>query len=812
MAYELLRADGLGSWEYWIRTASSQPLAGFLPHHYSELLTWASKSRTKPEDDWFRDASHSIFEIFKLLDLDSPIPDRKPTAKDLITAFVQIRNKTKAHGAVGPDFFSKATPHYLTAIIKFVTNCPAFHFNWVYLTLRDNGKQRGLKLASITPKHFRDSEIATLPVHGEGLFIFPAHPSKPIKCDDLIFTNRECNHFLVANGGASETEATFIDYGHGNTKRCLINKFTRIPTPLPSSETEGLPYIDVQSNLFGNLPELRTDYVQRKCLENELEVRLRDKNHPIITLHGRGGIGKTCLAVKVANVLAEEKEPIFEYIVWFSARDIDLRPSGPSGVKPSVTSLEAISQTFGKLFQNKISIDQFSEILQNPQSISNKGILFILDNFETMDSPKELHEFLDNYTHIPNKILITSRERAFKADFPIEVHGMEKPEANELMTNVAENLKIGGLIQEAEMDHIFQWSEGHPYVIRVVLGEIQKEGKYVPPKALLPSRIDIVNAVFERSFNKLSDDARRVFLTIASWKSLVSELALLVVLGQRGIDVERGITECLRMSMIETRLFLDEQPAYTAPQVARIFAKKKLEGDPDRLIINEDLNILHQFGILPLAQPIQIPQDSVVQKFSDWVLDPSSIKNIEDVKRVDSIVELLAALWPKAWLLLAKFRMNTKTDAQDIEFALRRATEELPFDKDSHLLRANFCKSRGDEGTYISCRLRAVEADPADKPLLREVASEICKYINDHAQEIPVARRSVYLASLREKMVAIKWDNDATAMSRLAWLYLLEDNKAQAWKYASRGLAINGDNNHCMNIIERLRKSGFQPD
>src|SRR4051812_6558861 len=59
MAYELVRADGLGTWEAWIRQATSQPLASFLPPSYNDLIAWTTRIRTRPEDDWFRQGSES---------------------------------------------------------------------------------------------------------------------------------------------------------------------------------------------------------------------------------------------------------------------------------------------------------------------------------------------------------------------------------------------------------------------------------------------------------------------------------------------------------------------------------------------------------------------------------------------------------------------------------------------------------------------------------------------------------------------------------------------------------------------------------
>ncbi|MCI0435943.1 MAG: hypothetical protein L0271_20230 [Gemmatimonadetes bacterium] len=104
MSYTLVRADGLGTWESVIRESTTPPLAAYLPSSMTPLTAWAAKNRIKPEDDWFRGATEHLSAVFQLLELDSPVPQRKPTARDLLGAFVQLRNKTKAHGAVGQAF------------------------------------------------------------------------------------------------------------------------------------------------------------------------------------------------------------------------------------------------------------------------------------------------------------------------------------------------------------------------------------------------------------------------------------------------------------------------------------------------------------------------------------------------------------------------------------------------------------------------------------------------------------------------------------------------------------------------------------
>ncbi len=398
--------------------------------------------------------------------------------------------------------------------------------------------------------------------------------------------------------------------------------------------------LDVQSNVFGNLPSVPREYVQRKELQRQLQDRLLDSNHPIITLHGQGGVGKTNLALHAAHELADNSPPQFESIVWFSARDIDLRPSGPSRVRPAVLDLKAVCKAYAALFQTDGTPEGLAAVLRAPNPGAIKGTLFIFDNFETMADATELHQFLDTYTHLPNKVLITSRERAFKADYPIEVRGMEYPEAVELIQTVARSLQIGGHVSEEVTRRIYDLTGGHAYVMRVIVGEMAKEQKYVPPLTVMGRRTDIVDAVFQRSFNKLSPSARWVFLTVSNWKSIISEVALLVVLGMRDIDVLAGIEECRRLSLVVEDVLADGQPCFSAPHLARVFGRKKLDGDPDRLVIHEDLETLQRFGTIDASRREQQTHVDQIRPFLDWCLSGVEDRNKEMNERVEHLLEL----------------------------------------------------------------------------------------------------------------------------------------------------------------------------
>jgi hypothetical protein len=477
--------------------------------------------------------------------------------------------------------------------------------------------------------------------------------------------------------------------------------------------------------------------------------------------------------------------------------------SGPRAVEPSVVTLADVYNRYSKLFDVPNDLDYFALLLQGSGDRKQPGTLFIFDNFETMEDLTSLHKFLDQHTTSPNKILLTTRERAFKADYPIPVKGMEPTEAALMMRNLASEQNIESLLTDAVIESIYEYTKGHPYVMKVILGDMAKERRYVKPAQVLSSRIDIPQAVFERSFKKLSDSARAVFLSITNWRSLVSELALLVVLGQRGVDVEAGIEECLRLSLINEDEQIDGQKLYSAPELARGFGKKKLEGDPDRLVIQEDIELLRRFGVVSDVKQGGA-QANLVRKFLIWCHEQAKQGDRANLKRVDELIETLAMLWPSAWLELARYRRQIGASSEDIDTALRRAVEENPNDKNAWLERADFAKASNNHAVRTASLVSAVDAAPADIELLLEAASQLAYYVG--SAEIPKARRYIFLSSVRSHMQKVAQQLDASGLSRLAWLYLLVGDQVNGKKYAQMGLKMEPNNSYCNKIMTEYIK------
>jgi hypothetical protein len=809
LGYAMVRADGLGTWEAAVRDMLQTPVAAYFPSDYRPLLQWLTQNRTRERDEAFREIAQSLVEVVRAADITDSVPGNPRSFRDLVTTFVVLRNKTRGHGAFGENFFATVNPHFAAAVLRFLDECPAFKWTWLHLLRRDKGTVRAVRLQGGTPTSLRDRESEAYHPALPGVYCQPTESENIYFVGEFLLADRECRQFMLPNGGFKQDgTAEFIDFATGSTDWRDAKAFLLPPSPLPTSETHGLDALDVCSNVFGNLPPLPSLYVHRPTLEGDLMERLTDRNHAIISLHGRGGVGKTYLALNAAHTIAQKTCPPFEHIVWFSARDIDLRPSGPIPVRQAVADLKSIAGRFGSSFNVDGSVDTFGAVLRDPKhlNLSTVGFLFIFDNFETMADKAELHKYLDTHTHLPNKVLITSRERSFKADFPVEVRGMEFSEAKQLMVDAARTLNIEPLLTEDVQHRIYDYSEGHAYVMRLLVGEMAKERRYVPPHSIVPRKDDVVQALFERSFSQLSETGRRIFLAVANWQSAVWEATLLVVFSQRGLDVESGIEECVRLSLLMPERDVANHAFYTAPQLARVFARRKLDGDPDRLLVMEDLEILKRFG--PVCSRNASPKAfrPHADSFIAWCDRECDGAPSERIQNLDQMLEALATIMPELWLDLARFREKHQLASTSIADALRRAVEEQPFRKDAWLARADFARRTGDRDLHVACLVSAVDAGPLDVSLVREVAYQLCQYVDEHKTTIPRARRGVYLSSVRQHMERLVESLDATALSRLAWLFLLEGDEKKGWEYASLGNKREPSNSYCLRILERLEE------
>lgn len=802
--HRLVRSDGIGDWS----SAIDEILVGTASQHLTEQARIEQSELTSKNlaGTWQHKSVSLLHKcISKIQPAIEPLP-AKVDGRRWLSLFAILRNKTRGHGAPVTELYSQITPLLEDSLYIFVENFRLFQRPWAYLYRNLSGKYRITKFTQ--PAEDFDVLKTKAPPNSlrDGVYVYFDRPLQV----ELMYSNIDATDFLFPNGGFNDKRFELMSYITGNRTDGDATPYLVPASPLPASETQGVGILDVQGKSFGNLPPVQKGYIHRKDLEAELLSVLANDRHPVITLLGKGGIGKTWLTLHVLHEIANQER--FTAIVWFSARDIDLLPQGPRLVTPHVMTATDMANEFVRLVEpNKEKGFNPVKFLSDSMTKSNLGsVLFVFDNFETVQNPSELYTWIDSFIRLPNKVLITTRFREFKGDYPIEVLGMSEQESDELIQSTAYELGIESLLTDEYKSELYQESGGHPYVMKVLLGELAKSGRVEKIERIVASIENMLDALFERTFAGLSPVAKRVFLTLCTWRSTVPLLALEAVLlrpSNERMDVAKATEELSRSSFIEvTRSNEDGELFLTVPLTASVFGKRKLATSPMKSAIEADIQLLLTFGA---TQQVDIKHGirPRVERLFRHVAERVSNKR-DSIENYQPMLEFVASKYAPAWLLLAE--LYQELDSRDLERAkefVKRYIESTPRNYEQQRYAwselARLCYNTGDAVGEIhalveTCQLPNVPFQEISSAVNRVNALLTEKYFVLDSEEKRIVSQK--LAQVMESRID---EGDANDCSRLAWLFLRLRNDAKAKEIVQLGLSIDPNNIHCKNLAQK---------
>ena len=355
-----------------------------------------------------------------------PLP-RRVSLLDWFRLFVTLRNKTRGHGAPTPATYRNAVPYLQRSIASVLEHHPVLLLPWAYLHRNLSGKYRVAPLSrDASPFDGLKTRVsADSPLYPDGIYLWTDQP----EFVPLIHTDPDTRDFFVPNGSFNGTTFELHSPITDERQNGDATLYRADPSPKPPSETAGESELYELADVLTNIPAaLNPEYVQRPTLEAELTEALLNDRHPIITLAGRGGIGKTSLSLRVLHDIT--KSDRFLHVLWFSSRDIDLTETGPKLVQPTVLNQRQIAEHYVRLVRAESSGQPTAVMTRDMHSENVGPTLFVFDNFETVTDPIDLYRWIDSSVRLPNKVLITTRLRhAFEADRPIRVRGMLSAEA-----------------------------------------------------------------------------------------------------------------------------------------------------------------------------------------------------------------------------------------------------------------------------------------------------------------------------------------------------------------------------------------------
>jgi len=806
LEHMLARANGLGDWGKALEDALTGPASQYLLLDARTEQTELTKLCRA--GDWQYEA---VTSLKKALDHVGIAADDVPTKSDMkrwFRLFSTLRNGTRAHGATLPAKASAAAGDLRQSLILFSSNHSLFKRPWAHLHRNLSGKYR---VSAITDEigafdFLKRENNHTLQ---NGVYLFINSP----RIVPLLHSDPELQDFFFSNGGMTGKCFELLSYSTDNKTYQDANAYQIPPGTLPPSETEGRGELLVKGKCLSNVPDVIRDYISRPELEDDLLRLLLDDKHPIITLVGRGGIGKTSLAIKVIERLHMEDR--FSTVVWFSARDVDLQLTGPKPVRSMVISPEDISNHFASLVLSETQIKEkgfaakpFFE--QQMQKNDLGSCLFVFDNFETTQNPVEVFKWIEAFIRLPNKVAITTRLRDFKGDYPVEVEGMSDQEARLLIEQTAAHLGIFQHITSVYTDELISESAGHPYVIKILLGEVARAGKAGNIPRMLAGSDEILTALFERTYASLTPCAQRAFLTLSAWNSSVPRVALEAVLlrsTSERLEVQKGVDSILQFSMAETRTSeTDKQEFISLPLVANVFGRKKLNVSPFKISIQGDVEILQMLGPTRRSD-IHLGLAKRVEHFIANI--SRRIEKGESIDTYAPILEMICRAYYPGWLIVARWYIETgKPDLlEKAKDALRRFLEIDATTTEAAkawLMLGHACYKTDDALGEVHAFIERAQLSSTPFSDVSNTANRLNQLLREQYFRIDRDDKR----ELAQRMAAVlekrRIEADADDYSRMAWLAIHLDQEEVAREYVTAGLSIDRDHYHCLRLAQRL--------
>ena len=800
--YRLVRATGLGDWHDSLVDVVSGPASTHIAP--GARIERNELTKKMPKGVWQDEAVRSLTACLDSLTIQH---DDLSAQTDLLTwfrLFASLRNHTRGHGATLAQESTRASVQLATSIQTISQNFHLFQRSWVYLNRNLSGKYRVTPISHASPcfDPYKSDSHHSL---NNGIYIDYDSP----RLVPLIVSDPDLTDFFLPNANFSDHSYDLMSYATSNR---MAGDSTRYLTPpnARESETQGYPELKIKGNCFSNAPEPREDYVNRDEYEDNLFELLVDHRRRVVTLQGAGGIGKTSLALQVIDRLSSLDR--FDMLAWFSARDIDLLPTGPKTARPGFLSKNDIAKQYCRFVLPPDEIPSrptdLQSFFQEQLAASDGGkCLFVFDNFETVQDRLDMFNWIERSVTPPNKVLITTRLRDFKGDYPLEVRGMSHAEARALISQTALRLKILPLLNEPYVEDLIQKSEGHPYFIKIVLGEVAAKRRLISPKNIVAASSDILAALFERTFDALSPCARRAFLTLSAWKSAVPRVALEAVLMQStGLrsEVENSVDSLLDYSLAESRRTSEDSQEFIALTLAaHLFGNSLLQINPDKSSIFQDVSILQMFTPSSISD-VNLDMGRIFTGF---------IKNVSD--RVDQggkitdyehILDMVCRSFNPGRLQLAQWRIERDSDA-DLDAAIDYINSYIQNDTDGvELADAWRLLARA---YYLNGNLMGEMHAWVERSQLEEVPffdiSRTANYINHKFNELEIRSGIDVLADqMLQIMDSRSEEASADDFSRMAWLAINTQQEARAKKLVERGLQKDTENLHCIRIANRF--------
>lgn len=322
---------------------------------------------------------------------------------------------------------------------------------------------------------------------------------------------------------------------------------------------EAVPYsLPEKPKMLHNIPQ--PDYGKFIGRDDELKQIARIlrpypySQHAIVTIDGIGGVGKTTLALEIANRYLRNYERIepekrFEAIIWTSAKQTVLTAEGIRTRRQVLRTLKDIYTAIAITLQREdilhASKDEQDEIVCN--ALIQQRTLLIVDNLETVDDSSVI-SFLRELP-APTKAIVTTRHRLDVA-YPIRLTGMPWNDADLLIKQECREKMVR--LTDKEALHLYNRTGGVP--LAIVWSLAQMGFGYGTQRIL--ERLgnptgDIARFCFEGAIEQIKDNAAyKLLMVLSLCADSANRDALGYSSGLPELDRDDGLVQLEKLSLV----------------------------------------------------------------------------------------------------------------------------------------------------------------------------------------------------------------------------------------------------------------------
>ncbi len=228
-----------------------------------------------------------------------------------------------------------------------------------------------------------------------------------------------------------------------------------------------------RTTIPNNLPRLQYFFGREEDLKKIADALAEDARGWGALIDGPGGIGKTSLAIRAAELVPQGR---FRRIIFLSSKERELTADGQrslgSFVLPGyLEMLNAIARELDKPNLAKSPEAERSDAILH--ALRDADVLLVLDNLETLPEGDrdQLFAFLNRLPRGCNAI-VTSRRRADASAVVVRLDRLDWPAARDLITELAKDNDRLRQASEAEQRALYDETGGNPLLIRWVAGQL----------------------------------------------------------------------------------------------------------------------------------------------------------------------------------------------------------------------------------------------------------------------------------------------------------------------------------------------------